>query len=624
MAKKSPDSKWWSHTDPAGTISDVVMRLGQSQTRRRDMNVHHLRLYADRDLYGAGGVALGKAANPRLGAWNAVAASRRPKLSINVIANMADAATSMLVRSRPRPTFMTNGGDWATWQRSQKQSQFLEAVYNAENTHILAGRMAQHGIVLGTGAIKVVRDYANKRPRHELAYVGELMIDEAEAVYGQPRSLFQIRAIDKLVLKEIYGGEGGEKGAEQAIDQAKSAQSWPKRAEVSDCVVVVEAWHLPSAPGAKDGAYIVCTDAGVLHREDYPHENFPFVFWRWKEDPLGFFGTGIPAELVGIQYEINETIRNIQANWWSGGNLKILVERGSKINKAHLNNDLRAAVVEYTGNPPAWVTTEAVAPGLVQYLEFLIEQAYNVTGISQLTAQSQTPFASMSGKARLVHENSESLRFLPAQRRLEQAIGVDLGYRTLEACEDIYSDIGDFEVLYRDRKFLRPMMYKDIRAEKGTYEIQCYPTSILPSTPAGKYTMIEAWMTSGLISPDVAKRLMDIPDLKREIDVDIAPDEFVDEQLSRIVQGETVSTEGPVFPPEPDQPIAAIIGRTEKWISWARTNGAPDEILEQLRTYRDGALAIQQDQAQKAAPAPMPAAMPRPGAPLPQLTPGQA
>ena len=637
MDRPDKDAQWWVEKTPHNTISGVVNKLTRAGAVRRDMNIHHLRLYADRDLHGAagaygyGGAGLSAAAR----AMNMIRNARRPPLSVNVIRNMCNSATSMLTRSRPKPTFLTNGGDWPTWQRARKQSQFIEAVYNAENTHGLSSRMVQHGSILGTGAIKVVRDYQNKKPRHELAYTGELLVDETEAIYGQPRSMFQVRAVDKLVLKEIYAGE---RGSEESIDKAETVAGPATGGEVADCAIVVEAWHLASGADAKDGKYVVCTDQGTLWKADYKHQNFPFVFWRWEEDPLGFYGTGIASELIGIQYEINQTIRNIQANWWSGGNLKVLVERGSKVHKAQLSNDLRGIIVEYTGTPPAWVTTNAVAPGLVEYLQFLIEQAYNITGISQLSAQSQTPFASMSGRARLVHENSESLRFLPAQRRLEQAIGVDLGYRTLEACEDIYDEEGDFEVLYPDRKFLRPMMYSEVRAKPGSYEIQCYPTSILPSTPAGKFTMLEAWQQSGFISPDEAKRLADIPDLKREMDIDQAPVDFIDGELSRIVEGEKVGTEGPVFPPEPDQPIDLIIKRTVNWIYWARTQGAPDEILSELRVYRDAALAIQQDQSKQAATAAAnaAAAMPPPGmppngappmpqgAPLPQLLPGQA
>lgn len=636
----SKDVQWWREEKPHDTVSGVVSKLTRGGYTRRDMNIHHLRLYADRDLYGAvGAYGLGGGTlSPTARAMQVMHNSRRPRLSINVIRNMCNAATSMLTRSRPKPTFTTNGGDWPTWQRARKQSQFIEAVYNAEDTHSKAAKMAQHGCILGTGAIKIVRDYANKKPRHEHTYIGELLLDETEAVYGMPRSLFQVRAVDKLVLKETYAGE---EGAEEAIDKAEVVAGPVQRGEVSDCAIVIEGWHLPSGPDAEDGRYIVCTDSGTLYQADYKHQAFPFVTWRWEEDPLGFYGTGIPSELMGIQYEINETIRNIQANWWSGGNLKILVERGSKVQKAHLSNDLRGIIVEYTGpTPPQWITTNAVAPGLVEYLQFLIEQSYNITGISQLSAQSQTPFASMSGKARLVHENSESLRFLPAQRRLEQAIGVELGYRTLEACEDIYDAEGDFEVLYPDRKFLRPMMYSEVRAEPGTYNIQCYPTSILPSTPAGRFTMLEAWQAQGLISPDEMKRLADIPDLKREMDVDQAPVDFIDGELARIIDGEKVGTDGPVFPPEPDQPIDLVIKRTVNWIYWARTNHAPDEILAELRVYRDAALAIQKDQSSKAAaaaaaaaPPPMPPGMPPgmppagpmpAGPPLPQLLPGVA
>ncbi len=288
-----------------------------------------------------------------------------------------------------------------------------------------------------------------------------------------------------------------------------------------------------------------------------------------------------------------------------------MVERGSKVVRAHLNNDLRGTVVEYTGRPPVWMANEAVAPGLMKYLEFLVDQAYNVTGISQLSAQSQTPFASMSGRARLVHENAESQRFLTAQRRYEQAF-MDLAERTMEAAEDIDANTkGGMEVMFTGKSYLQPIKYDDIRDPSGIYEIQVYPTSILPSTPAGKLSMVEALEARGYIDPDQAKKLLDFPDLKSEMDFDMAQRELIDDRIQKILD------DGEYIAPHPDMDLQMGLERTLKALVHAENRGVPEAILDQLRKFRTALqdLLNKPNKPDPNQPPPAGGGMPMPGAP---------
>jgi hypothetical protein len=283
-----------------------------------------------------------------------------------------------------------------------------------------------------------------------------------------------------------------------------------------------------------------------------------------------------------------------------------MVERGSRVIKAELNNDLRGTVIEYTGTQPNFVANEAVAPGLVSYLERLIQWGYNVTGINELNAQSQTPAASMSGRARLIMDQNESQRFLTAQRSYEMAF-MDLSMRVLEAADDIADETGDFELMYQDRKYMRGVKYSDIGKLTGPYEVQVFPTSIMPSTAAGRLGMVERFEAQGYIKKSQAIELLEFPDLKSETDFETAWDQLIDKRIHAMV------SQNRYLAPHPDMPLDAAIERTLKALAHYEVEEVPDERLDHLRQFRAAAMDLLKS---KMTPPPAPVAPGPPGMPM--------
>ncbi len=276
---------------------------------------------------------------------------------------------------------------------------------------------------------------------------------------------------------------------------------------------------------------------------------------------------------------------------------------------------MRGTIVEYTGKPPAWVANEAVAPGLMDYLRYLVEQAYNVTGISMLSAQSQTPAASMSGRARLIADHNESERFLTAQRRYEQSF-MDLAERTLEAAQDIYETKGDFEVIHAGKEHLMPIKYSEIAAATGTYEITVHPTSIMPSTPAGKLAMVESLEAKGYIDKEQAMKLLDFPDLKRELDLEMSWTDLIEDRIHNIL------ADGKYVGPHPDMPLELALTKTLKALALAENRDVDEERVDLLRKFRTAIVDLKKRAAQQAA-APVPGVPPTgPGLPSPGAAPG--
>lgn len=565
------DVRWWKGDSKTryervhSLVQDVQGRNGY----RRSLNLHHLRLYSDRQV---SGLTAGTYARSPGGVGGYL--DKRPRLSLNVVRNCIDSATSMITTARPRATFLTTGGDPEQQAKAKKRSQFVDAVFSASDAYQLGQRAFKDAAIFGTGIIKVCRD--QDCIRLEKTFPGEVLIDDAEGIYGEPRTVFQVRVVDKLVLKELYPTK-----AKDIEDAAPPDTNTYGRGIIADQAVVVEAWHMPSGRDAGDGWHGIYCDKATLFEEKYAHECAPFAVMRWNQDTLGWWGTGLAQELTGIQFEINQLCRTVQSAMYMGGNLKILVEQGSQVVQAHINNDIRGCVVEYTGTKPEWVTNDAVSNQLLGHLQWLVQEAHALSGISELAARGEIPSGvTGSGKAMQVYQNIESRRFLTVQRNYERFF-MDLAERVLEAASDLYEKSGNYFVNYVGDHELEEIGFEDIAGDKDEFVIQRFSTSALPNDPAGKYATVDQWKVDGYVDQAQAKKLLDLPDLKSELDLDLAPIELIDKRIDLIV------SKAEYHPPHPRMDVQLALKRAVLAYQRWEMKGLAEDRLEMLGQFID-------------------------------------
>jgi hypothetical protein len=536
----SEDLRFWKgdkatrHSRVAGHVKAMQDRNGY----RRGLDLHHLRLYSDKQVTGLTGASYARAAGATM--------ERKPRLSLNVVRSCIDSATSLITKARPRASFLTTAGDFDAQQRAKKRERFVSALWHANNAYSLGQRAFKDAAIFGTGIVKVCREHG--KVRLEKTFPGELLVDDTEAIYGDPRTLFQVRTIDRLVLKELCPGKARE------IDEAAAPDARVYgRGHISDMVVVYEAWHLPSGPDSGDGWHGIYTDTATLSEEEYCHDAFPFAFFRWNEDSLGWSSSGIAYELTGIQYEINQLLRAAQVGMYQGSNLKVMVERGSKVIQATLNNDIRGTIVEYTGVPPTFIAPDAVSNQLLAHMQWLVEQAYAITGVSQLGARSEVPGELQgSGRAMLVYQNIESQRFLTVQRQYEKFF-MDLSERCLEAASDLYEEDPKLFATYVSERDLERIAFEEIQGDSDEYVVQVFPTSALPNDPAGRFAYIEQ----------------------------LRAGQYIDQRLDRIL------SKGEYLGPHPRMDLELALKRSTLAYQRAELNGTPPERLELLGQFVD-------------------------------------
>lgn len=121
------------------------------------------------------------------------------KITLNVINSMCDTIVSKLSKNKPRPMFLTDGGDYSIQKQAENLNRFCQGQFYQTKIYEKAPTMLLDATVFGTGALKIFR--VEDKIHVERVLPHELSVDDAEAIYGEPRQLHQTKYIHKDVLK---------------------------------------------------------------------------------------------------------------------------------------------------------------------------------------------------------------------------------------------------------------------------------------------------------------------------------------------------------------------------------------------------------------------------------------
>jgi hypothetical protein len=171
----------------------------------------------------------------------------------------------------------------------------------------------------------------------------------------------------------------------------------------------------------------------------------------------------------------------------------------------------------------------------------LKQDAYAMAGISQLSANSQKPEGLNSGKALREFNDIESDRFMTFGQSYERLF-VNVGKKCVQAMQDRKGK--SYKVKSASR-FLEEIDWRDIGVADDEYVLQVFPVSSLPQTPEGRLQTIQEYAQAGWISPPMARRLMDFPDLSQVESLQNAQEDHWYRLLDRIVDEDDAKFEAP-------------------------------------------------------------------------------
>ena len=154
-------------------------------------------------------------------------------------------------------------------------------------------------------------------------------------------------------------------------------------------------------------------------------KSLPYIFFRWEWADSGLIGVGIAKKLYAIQCSISyilgktfKSIRNFAVP-------RVFLNKNSQPNYKELTN-ITGEVIEIN-NPegkanPVFSTPPAMNEQVIRILEMLWQRAFEVIGISRLSAGGQIPrgLDKASGTALRSFQQIESERFQVIRSDYEQ------------------------------------------------------------------------------------------------------------------------------------------------------------------------------------------------------------
>lgn len=562
-------NRWWLSNDetlPAAVMTQVAQIIKSDRGRIDSYNTY-AKLYGTYTPSFWNGYQLTNSGKPT--------APMRDRLTYNIVQSCIDTLTSMISENKPKPMFLTSGGDSNMQRKAKKLDGFCYGLYYENDLYRLAPKIFRDSCVFGEGILHCYSE--NGKVKYERVMPYEILVDYLESHYGpeSTKSLHRIKNIDRTELAEAFPDKASDIAQMSGTAHFVSSSN----RSVADTVTVVESWRLPS--GSKPGLHTITTENTIIVKEEYTDNFFPFAVMRYSPRLYGFYAQGMAEQLVPLQVEINRTLISIQRSLYLGGTHKIFVKAGSKVIKSHFDNAI-GTILEYSGDTaPNYIVPQLVQPEIYAHLNSIIGMGYQLPGISQMGATSVKTPGVNSGKAMRTEQNINTQRHQTVQQGYEQFF-IELAKITVAVARKTYEAGGEgskLSVKIPGKRFIQTIKWKEVDLDDDEFVLQIYPVSKLPNDPEGRLASIQEMMAGGLISPQAGARLLDFPDIEEEQSLYNATVDYLHKILDDIVD------HGIYKAPDPDDDLKKAKELVMEYIARGKLNNLDKKRLQMLRTF---------------------------------------
>ncbi len=597
------DKRWWDKKGKEchDSVSTRVAFLQQRQDARLRNMVKNARLYGNVGSLGLGSSAFGSLLQS--------APATKKYATFNATASGIDTLTSHIGETKPRPYYLTSGGDYKQQRQAKKLTQWTDGVFYETKAYRKGPLIFRDAGVWGDGFEHVF--VRGGKVQLERVIGAELWVDEVEAQYGAPRNLDRLKDVDRDELAGYFPEHKNE------IMEATAAKT-PGRADtISSMVTVAESWHLGAMNedgelvGGKRAMTLLGSNGHMLvEPEEWEYDFFPFARLPWCPPLIGFWSQGGVEQVSGEQMWLNELFWTVQKAMRLGGTIKVAMEHGSKLVDEHINNEIGAVLKHAPGKPPVFFTAAPVDPSFFMEMREGVERIYKKLGVSELSAGAMKPAGLDSKPALREYKESQNERHKTTAEAYD-----DFYLQLAHMSRCLARTIKGYKVRVPGASGFRVIDYDDLKHVKDEAAVlQMFPVSSLPRDPAGRTQTIQEWVQAGWLTPRQGRKLMDFPDLQSANTLADAQEELITETLDRIVD------DGVYRPPEPTDDLALCKESVLHYIQLYRRLELEPVKLDKLRQWNQ-----QVDMLMKKSLAPL-AAAPAPAAPgaVPQGAPPPA
>lgn len=448
----------------------------------------------------------------------------------NIVHANCETFVSLITQNKPKPTFLTDNGDYKQRILAKEANAFIQGEIFRTKAYEKAAIMVKDGTVIGDGFLKIC-------PRHDKVHIErtlatELLVDFLDGYYGFNRQLMQLKMMPRSVAFEEFPKN------QDAVANAQSGSvdSTPKSTEtISDNIITCEAWHLPSAPDAKDGRHVIVCDDGVLLDEPWTRAKFPFVKWGYNPNMVTTWSQGLAEILMPIQMEIYRSLIVASQSLELMAVPRIYIDEMAEIMETSFNNRIGTIIKGRGPTPPQILNWQANTPEFYEWIQWLIKLGADMSGVAEMASQAKKSPGLNSGEAIREANDLQSARFATQEQRY-QDVFTEIGYHIVDTASDIVEKTGKYTTVYPSKDGTREVDFKQIKKLKNTYIIQCYEESALSKDPADRQQQLSEKLAAGEISLLEFRRLSNFPDLEQSDRLALALEERIFYCLDDIIE----------------------------------------------------------------------------------------
>lgn len=558
----------------------------------------------------------------------------------NLIQTAVDYFTSTMVRNRVRPFFQVDGGDNALRQKAKSAQRAIEGTMTSLGIYDELGEhRVRDGHLFKAGGIKYAIDYENKRLVATRVRPWECFVPERESRLGSPRQLVHAQLVDRHVLAGMFPEDSEEREAIMSEECEDIDLNETVPGDVSDMVLVYEAWHLPSGAvdledasafglddqPKHDGRRILFTKSRLLFCEPWPFDYFPIAWYKPRPDPVGYWSRSIPETIIGAQLALIEINDRVERILHRHAVPKILLWKAAGINKDRWDNSVDA--IHETRVPPAQAVYElvpqAVPQALLEREAKIIAQAEKQLGTNEMALAGIKPKGLEHAPGMEHLSEIEMIRQTSSYHAYERAhlddarIIMDLTRMLAEYLDSIGEN---YEVIFGDDKELVRVDWAEFDMKRSEYRLKLFPTDFFAATPTARFRqvseMIDRGMFDGSQQSRMAMKALGTTDVEALIGDQAAPEDAIAKALELCIADKPQVD----WFPTPDMNLQLCVLRAGEASARMYAQGADDEAIDRVRLFAE--MAQQQLDEMKAKEAALMKAMAPP--PPPGMPPGGA
>ena len=399
----------------------------------------------------------------------------------NIIASCIETLCSKIASQKVRPFFNTVNGTFKEMQIARQAQVFFDQLYEENNVGKVVTNAFRDACIFDKGIVKISDEgITNRLPWN-------VFIDPREKSYNQITHIAEkLPKTPGRLLKLKYGID---KNVDYNLDYT-----------VYEYYDVME--HIKAV-------YVVELDKVITHK--YEPEVVPYLSIHYSDPIKSNTSQSVVDQLYGIQMQIDEILAVMKDSIQMNPGMTLLVPRSSNI-KTNMLSNRTGQIIQYdpipgqTTSPVTYATNDIISAQFVQLLDKLKNDAYEMVGISQLSATSQKPEGLNSGVALSTMEDIESDRF---ETQLNNVIRlyVDIA----KTCLDIFPP--EENILPNDLVRAN-IKWADIVQARNNMKIQFSAAQSLSKDPSEKLKQLTALAQAGVIPQSHIATLMELPDLQ--------------------------------------------------------------------------------------------------------------